>query len=275
MNYKNEMKLNFTYNSLDINSYKLDNIFKNLTYRDIIQNRDEFGLINTGFQQLFKKNIIFFEGIYKSINNEYNYQQISNLFNKYKYLVILILTKDNKRFGAFYINGNNNNNNQINVINNNYPVANQNNNNIIQQPLPFNGGNEKRINLGIKQNNLYNLQKFYGVQINNGLGQNNNIYMNEKYNNNKNTNTNTSNINIFISSSSLNDYFVFSLDEFKIFYCNNQANANIPIFAILYDANRQTFFGKETLINNQYKLSGKQEFNIKDIELYYVEIGKL
>lgn len=59
MQYRNKMALNFTYNSLDINSFKLDNVFNKLCCRDIIQNREEFGLINSGFQHLFKKNIIW------------------------------------------------------------------------------------------------------------------------------------------------------------------------------------------------------------------------
>lgn len=279
MNYKNEMKLNFTYNSLDINSYKLDNIFKTLSCRDIIQNRDEFGLINSGFQQLFKKNIVVFEGIFKSKNNESNYQEISSLFNNYNYLVIVILTKDNKRFGAFY-EKNNNNYNQMNVINNNYPVANQNNNNMVRniKPPVFNGGN---LGYGLKLNNLNPLQRnnllFKQNNLNNleanniRLNQNNNILMNQNINNT----INIPNKNIFNSSSPFNDYFVFSLDELKIFYCNNQEKANNPQFSIFYDANRQTLYGQEVSRNNQFKLSGKKEFNIKDFELYNVEIGKL
>ena len=254
MNYKNEMKLNFTYNSLDINSYKLDNIFKTLSCRDIIQNRDEFGLINSGFQQLFKKNIIVFEGIFKAINNECNYQEFSYLFNNFKYLVIVILTKDKKRFGAFFEN-NNNNNNQMNTINNNYPVANQNINRIPQiRPRVFNLANLN--NSGRNNFRLY---------------QNNNNYINQNINNT----INIKNISIFNSSSLSKDYFVFSLDELKNFYCNNQKNENNPQFSIFYDANRQTLYGQETLSNNQFKLSGKQEFNIKDFEIYNVEIGKL
>ena len=73
----------------------------------------------------------------------------------------------------------------------------------------------------------------------------------------------------------MNDYFFFSLDELKIFYCNNQLNKNNPQFSIFYDLNRQTLYEKEVLINNQFKLSGKNEFNIKDFELYFAEIGKL
>ena len=72
----------------------------------------------------------------------------------------------------------------------------------------------------------------------------------------------------------------------QIFYSNNQENKEIPKFYILYDTNRQSLYGKEVQNNqnmqtnsmsfqNQYKLSDQQEFNVKDFELYNVEVGKL
>ena len=259
MEYKNKMGLNFTYNSLDINTYKLDNIYKTLSCRDIIQNRDEFGLINNGFQHIFKKNIIDFECIFKSINNEYNYQEFSNIFNECKYLVIVILTKDNRRFGAFYENCNNNNNNQINEINNNYQVVNQNYNNVIPQ-----------IKQGIFEVRLSG-RKGYRKRVGYNFQRNNNVLMNQNYN----YSINSLNETIFKSSSLVNDYFVFSLNELNIYYCNNQENRNSVQFSIFYDTNRQCLFGQEISNNNLFKLSGKQEFNIKEFELYNVIIGKL
>ena len=193
--YKNKMELNFTYNSLDINSFKLDDIFKILPSRDIIQNREEFGLINTGFQHIFKKNIIDIKCIFKSIINENDYEEFSNIFKDYNYLIIVIITKDKKRFGAFFEN--------------------------IDNTLYFSNGT------------------------------------------------------IFDSSSLEKDYFVFSLNELNIFYCNNQENGNNPQFSIFYDINRQCLFGQENSNTYQFKLSGKEEFNIKDFELYNVKIGKL
>ena len=230
--YKNNMRLNFTYNSLDINSYKLDNIYKTLSCRDIIQNRDEFGLINTGFQHIFKKNIIVFECIFKSKNNDYNYQKFSNMLNDYKYLVFAIFTKDKRRFGAFYENCNNYNNNQINEMNNNYQEEDQE-----EDEYP---------------NNIFLMRQNYNYSINN-----------------------TNGTLIFNSSSIINDYFIFSLNELNIFYCNNQENRNSLQFSIFYDSNRQCFFGRECSNNNLFKLSRKQEFNIEEFEIYNVEIGKL
>ena len=301
--YKNKMELNFAYNSLDINSYKLDNIFKTLPCKDIIQNRDEFGLINLGFQHLFKKNIIFFECIYKSIKKEYDCMELKNMLNTHQFLVIVILTKDKKRFGAFFENDINNEMNNMNNVNNN--MNNVNNNNI--NNVNMNNMN----NVNMNNMNIMNMNNINKVNVNNNnINKNNNIFdnildnildnmnmnnnmilNNTKYNMNMNNNMNNNNMNsmnignspeetIFNSSLCLKDYFVFSLDNLQIFYSNNQENKVIPNFFILYDINRQSLYGREFQNNqnmniNQYKLSNKQEFNVKDFELYNVEFGKL
>ena len=62
------MDLNFLYNSFDPNAYKLEDIYNNLSSKDIIQNKSDFCLINQGIQHLFKKNIVIFDLIYKSQN---------------------------------------------------------------------------------------------------------------------------------------------------------------------------------------------------------------
>lgn len=230
--YKNKMELNFTYNSLDINSYKLDGIFKNLSCKDIIQNRDEFGLINTGFQHIYKSNIISFECIFKSINNEGNYQEFYNIYKGYKYLIIVIITKDKKRFGAFFKNYDNNN-----IFNND----------------EFDQINYKQFNN--KKRGILNYNRFEERRLDKKK-----IF---------------SNVTIFNSSSLMDDYFIFSLDELSIFYCNNREKRNNPQFSIFYDKNRQCLFGEEISNTYQFQLSGKKEFNIKDFELYNAKIGKL
>ena len=42
------MNLNFLYNSFDSEAYKLENIYNNLSSKDIIQNEFDFCLINQG-----------------------------------------------------------------------------------------------------------------------------------------------------------------------------------------------------------------------------------
>ena len=220
--YKRKMELNLAYNFIDLNSYKLDNIFKTLCSKDIIQNRDEFGLINIGLQHIFKKNIVLIKCVYKLQNNECNFKAFNEIFSKSQYLIIVVFTKDKKRFGALYNN---------NIYNNNMNNMNNGNNN----------------------NNLNNY-------------------------NNMNANLINQNGIIFNSCSSPNEYFVFSLETMKIFYsCFQEAN-NIPNFSILYDINRQSLYGRENSfpINlNQFVLSGKQEFNVKDFEIYKINIGYL
>ena len=218
--YENKMDLNLAYNFIDKNSYKLDNIYKTLHSKDIIQSKDEFGLINMGFQHIFKKNIILMKCLYKLENNDYDFKEFNEILSKNEFLIIIIFTKDKKRFGALYNNNiiNNNNMNNLNIGNNI-----NNNNNIINANL-------------INQNGI-----------------------------------------IFNSASCLNDYFVFSLDTMKIFYSCSQETNNIPYFSLLYDTNRQSLYGRENSfqINNQFILSGRQEFNIKDFELYEINIGYL
>ena len=106
-------------------------------------------------------------------------------------------------------------------------------------------------------------------------------------------NKNLMNNRIFNSSSNINDYFVFSLDNSKIFYSDKEKGSIIPNFSIIYDNNRQCFYGNETNnnitnnldksyqtvnpqtqnnINNRFKLSGKSQFNILCFEIYEVII---
>ena len=112
------------------------------------------------------------------------------------------------------------------------------------------------------------------------------------------------NSEVFSSSSSLNEYFVFSLDNYKLYYCDKVTTdiTNVPNFTIFFDANRQSLYGKEfsasnyNLANSQslaisqnsflplqnmgqqnsqsnlYKLSGKNEFNIKYFEIFDIEM---
>jgi len=341
--YKNKMELNFAYNSLDINSYKLDDIFKTISCNDIIQNRDEFGLINMGFQHIFKKNIIYFQCIYKSTKKEYDNLELKKMFIDHKFLVIVILTKNKKRFGAFFENDINNQMNDLNnIMNNNMNNMNMNmnmnNNNMNNMNMNMNNNNMNNNNMN-NMNNMINkimINKIMNNMNNNNMSKsniNNNIMNNNNMNNNNmnmiknimsnnnmsnnnmnnnNMNNNIGNVNfgapkpminnnnnmnntifgntpeetIFNSTSCSKDYFVFSLDNMQIFYSNNQENKEIPKFYILYDTNRQSLYGKEVQNNqnmqtnsmsfqNQYKLSDQQEFNVKDFELYNVEVGKL
>ena len=112
------------------------------------------------------------------------------------------------------------------------------------------------------------------------------------------------NSEVFSSSSSLNEYFVFSLDNYKLYYCDKVTTdiTNASNFTIFFDANRQSLYGQEFSANNynlansqslaisqnsflprqnmgqqnsqsnSYKLSGKNEFNIKYFEIFDIEM---
>ena len=126
--YKEKMDLNFLYNSFDSGAYKLDAIYNNLSSKDIIQNKHDFCLINQGIQHLFKKNIVVFESIYKSENLKFNDKIFDEMFQNSEYSILIILTQDKRRFGAFFKRndkkGNNINNNVMGINNLNGPQMN-------------------------------------------------------------------------------------------------------------------------------------------------------
>ena len=141
--YQQKMDLNFFYNSFDINAYTLENLFQQLE-STIIRNREDLCLINQGIKHLFNKNIVSFIIIYKSDNEEPDITNIKKQFDNLEYFLIVVLTKDGKRFGAFghnkiymnnqenfsNVNKNNNNKNNNNMNNNNMSNNNMSNNNM-------------------------------------------------------------------------------------------------------------------------------------------------
>ena len=256
-----KLRLNCIYNSFNMNSYKLENIF-NVLKSDIIRTRKDFGLINQGIYNLFNKNIIYFNLIYKS-DEEINIQNFQKIYQELEYSLIVVLTKDKKRFGAFNnnkeilnygMNVMNNLNNNMNMMNNNQNMMNNMNNNMM-------GANQIPNNMAM---NNYPMQRQFNNNMNNQL--------------NKDV--------IFNSSFCSNKYFVFSIDDSKIYFSDD----NKYNFSVLYDFNRQCLYGNETnninsninleqshqttaintprSFNNSFKLSGKSQFNVKTFELY-------
>lgn len=258
--YKKKMNLNFLYNSFDSEAYKLENIYNNLSSKDIIQNEFDFCLINQGIQHLFKKSIVNFECIYKAENLKFNDKKFDKMFKNSEYSIIIISTQDNdRRFGAFFkrnfekdnnVNNmgiNNLNNQQMNVFNKGMIIGNY-------PPGNYPPGNNPPGNVQ-NQNNIF------------GMG-------NQNYQINNNNNPNLIKI-IFNSSSSEKDYYVFSFDSSQIFYSNNNIRNNIiPSFSI--ELNNRILKVKENPLNLMgYKLSGAPESNILTIELYSVQFGYL
>ena len=301
--YKYKMDLNCYYNQFDVRAYKLENIYYYLSSKDIIKSKEEFGLINKGVRHLFNKNIRSFECKYKYKDDEFDPYEFKKIFDKIVYSVLIVLTKDrnnNKRFGSFFhkIVDNNsmeapapinnmmmNNNNMNMMMNNNNMNMNMmmNNNNMSNQigvnftsPIPIQS----------TKNSLPQSINQQGQMQN----QNNQLQLNTfpQYTTN---NTYDENVNIYNSSFNLNNYFVFSLDILKMYYKEDNRN-DIPNFSIIYNKKYQSLLGTELSNNNfgsnnlvsnslgsnylnninNYKLSGKQEFNIKNLELYEIKI---
>ena len=249
------MNLNCEYNLFNVESYKLENIFKKLVNdkkNSLITQRAELGLINQGIKHLLNKNIVYMDIIYSSdINGEMPEVFKENYNNENLiYSIIIIKTKDDNRFGIFC---------------NREKILNQNLNNIIDN-IPM---------IPMLQNNMNNIN-----QNNFNMGNQNNgkinFYMQQNNNNMINNNMNQ-NIDIFSSNSISNKFFIFSLDDLSIYYSNDENTNNFPKFEIKYDNNRQCLFGIESYPNliTSYKLSGKNNFNISKYELYEIELAKI
>ena len=260
--YKEKMDLNFLYNSFDSGAYKLDAVYNNLSSKDIIQNKHDFCLINQGIQHLFKKNIVVFESIYKSENLKFNDKIFDEMFQNSEYSILIILTQDKKRFGAFFKRndkkGNNINNNVMGINNLNGQQMNMPPGNLYMQ-MNNQGNNINNNGMGI--NNLN------GPQMNMSPG---NLSM--KMNNINNFNVTKV---IFNSSLSAKNYYVFSFDSGEIFYSNNNLGNNIiPSFSIELSG-RILIVKENPLTSIGYKLNGTQQSNIMEIELYTIQYGSL
>ena len=249
------MNLNCEYNLFNVESYKLENIFKKLVNdkkNSLITQRAELGLINQGIKHLLNKNIVYMDIIYSSDIHGEKPEVFKENYNNENliYSIIIIKTKDDNRFGIFC---------------NREKILNQNLNNIIDN-IPM---------IPIIQNNMNNRN-----QNNFNMGNQNNgkinFYMQQNNNNMINNNMNQ-NIDIFSSNSISNKFFIFSLDDLSIYYSNDENTNNFPKFEIKYDNNRQCLFGIESYPNliTSYKLSGKNNFNISKYELFEIELAKI
>ena len=249
------MNLNCEYNLFNVESYKLENIFKKLVNdkkNSLITQRAELGLINQGIKHLLNKNIVYMDIIYSSDINGEKPELFKENYNNENliYSIIIIKTKDDNRFGIFC---------------NREKILNQNLNNIIDN-IPI---------IPMLQNNMNNIN-----QNNFNMGNQNNgkinFYMQQNNNNMINNNMNQ-NIDIFSSNSISNKFFIFSLDDLSIYYSNDENTNNFPKFEIKYDNNRQCLFGIESYpnLNTSYKLSGKNNFNISKYELFEIELAKI
>jgi hypothetical protein len=276
------MNLNCEYNLFDVEVHKLENIFQQLTnnnnspfnlHTPLIKKRAELGLINKGIKRIFNKNIALMDMIYCSKNDGDAPDNFKKNYNEnIIYSVIIISTKDEnpKKFGIFCNKQKNNSFNLNGLIKNSlYNVVGLQRKKNYQNPFNLN-------------NNNFNPQN---QNMNPTLSQNQNNMMK----NNMMMNMNNNDIIIFDSNSISNKYFVFSLDDFSIYY-SNESNY-FPIISIKYNNQFKCLFGNENnnMINknindmcnmnnsfnnntSSFKLSGNNQFNIEEYELYAINI---
>ena len=240
-NYINKLKeydLNFLYNSLDNELYKLEDSYKSLNH-DIIKNRGELGLINSGIKRKINSNISKFILKYKASvdgkNPEIFYSKCENIF----YTLFIIKTNNDKRFGVFFYN------------------------------------KQKKLD----NNNLYNSYRNTGNNYENIFSTLNSINSFENFFSEtfamEFTNNNDKKTEIF-NCKNYPDKFYISLNRGRIFYPSINS-FNSPCFSINYDSNSDNYYGKEKGVNinskiKDYVLSGKEKFNILDFEVYEIEL---
>ena len=270
--YNAKMELNFEYNSLYSKAFKLDLIYQKLPSKDIIQNKLDFSLINQGIQRLFQKNIFKFELKYKSENLKFECEKFYEKLNNSEYKILMILTQDKRRFGAFFKRNVENQKIDKNEINN----LDDTDMDIVPQYTNVNQINQNAIYPRKAQKNYISTNSI-NYRINN---YQTNIYQNYYNFNNRNVRVQGDTIDdptdsriIFDSSKSERDYYVFSLDSSQIFYSNNYFIKIIPSFSIgltrLTRLNREILFGIEN--SSRCMLSGSPEFDILEIELYSIQ----
>ena len=266
--FENKFKIICEYNLFDLEVHKLEKIFEQLTtanntpfksHKPLINRRAELGVINKGIKHIFNKNIESMKMIYCSKKDGEAPDKFIKKYNEsIDYSVIIIHTKDEdeKKFGIFCNKEENYAFDNINNIQNNFQFINNrledylnNDNDYFQQNQP------KMINFPMYQDNNY--------------------------------------IDIFNSNSICNKYFLFSLDDFSIFYSNECDS--FPNISIKFNNQFKCLFGNENYGNNNmnnppmanntnnlfntnksnFKLSGNNQFNIDEYELYSIELEKI
>ena len=233
--FKNNFKIICQYNLLDINSpFKLKYIFEQIKSAHktrLINKEEELVIINKGIKHLLNKSICSMKILYCSETNGEDPDKFNEKYDEIlDYAIIIIKTKDEKKFGIFCNKKNDAFNNQ-------------------------------NLNLDINLNN-----------------QNKNMEDNYLDYNFDNMNLNNDYIDIFNSNSISNKHFVFSLDDFSVYYSNE--STSFPNISIKLSKQFQTLCGNENynMINPQnsntsnFKLSGGNQFNIRKYELYSIDL---
>ena len=250
LNKINEFDLNFLYNRLDNKLYKLEDSYKSLNH-ELIKTRGELGLINSGIKHILNKSIskciLKYKASVDGKSSDIFHLKCDNIF----YKLFIIKTTNERRFGVFF-NGRQNNKN------------NNKNNNNMENISPFTSYRSNEINI---PNNFFStinsLENFMTDNFSMDYINNNDFDKNE----------------IFTCQFHPEKFFIFSLNRVKLYYPQPNNASKMPCFSINFDPNRESYYGKEKKINinnqiKEYVLSGKEEFNILEFEVYEIEIEK-
>ena len=240
--FKNNFKIICQYNLLDINSpFKLKYIFEQIKSAHktrLINKEEELVIINKGIKHLLNKSICSMKILYCSETNGEDPDKFNEKYDEIlDYAIIIIKTKDEKKFGIFCNKKNDAFNNQ-------------------NLNLDINLNNQNRI---MQNNYLGGMMGFQNYNMNN-------MNLNNDY------------IDIFNSNSISNKYFVFSLDDFSVYYSNE--STSFPNISIKLSKQFQTLCGNENYNmiipqnsnTSNFKLSGGNQFNIRKYELYSIDL---
>lgn len=232
----NQFDLNFMYNRVDNQLYKLEDSYKSLNH-DIIKSRGEFGLINSGIKKLLNSNIAKCYLRYKSSVDGKSPNVFHLKCDNLYYKLFLIKTTNEKRFGVFF-SGKQKDEDKINLYNS--YRNNDSNYNFFSSINSFD--NFLSVNLSVDFNNnkneIFNCgsypDKFFVFSLNK-----NKIYFPR------------------INNSSNNPCFSIEYEPNTENYYGKEKKINI---------NSQY---------KDYILSGKEKFNVLEFEVYEIETAKI
>ena len=240
--FKNNFKIICQYNLLDINSpFKLKYIFEQIKSAHktrLINKEEELVIINKGIKHLLNKSICSMKILYCSETNGEDPDIFNEIYDKIlDYAIIIIKTKDEKKFGIFCNKKNDAFNNQnLNLI------INLNNQNRI---MPNNYPNKL---MGIQNYNMNNMSL-------------NNYYI-DIFNSNSISNKHfvfsLDDLSVYYSneSTSFPNISIKLSKQFQTLCGNENYNMNIP----------------QNINTSNFKLSGGNQFNIRKYELYSIDL---
>ena len=261
--FKNNFKIICQYNLLDINSpFKLKDIFEQIKSAHktrLINKEEELVIINKGIKHLLNKSICSMKILYCSETNGEDPDKFNEKYNEIlDYAIIIIKTKDEKKFGIFCNKKNDAFNNQnLNPFINLYNQIMEDNH--LNEKMRFQNYYMDNINLNNDYIDIFNSNSISNKHFVFSLDDLSVYYQ----------------INIIYSP----NIFVFELKKLNLNYYSNESTS-FPNISIKLSKQFQTLCGNENYNMNipqnintsNFKLSGGNQFNIRKYELYSIDL---